>query len=158
MESVSSNEHKARSQFWQARSVHWSWIMFLRPNAKVRADVCLKSLSRAHYFPLYSSINYSTPIVWKDFRGLCFDLNLCLSNLVQDHFTSLLRVLVKWKMCNNLELRRCSTFSHYFPCTCVWTESTVTKNSFRYLVVAIWLSKPRYWFYYGVYKSCFIIN
>lgn len=37
----------------------------LRPNAKVRADVCLKSLSRAHYFPRYSSINYSTPIVWK---------------------------------------------------------------------------------------------
>lgn len=63
----------------------------LRPNAKV----CLKSLSRAHYFPLYSSINYSTPIVWKDFRGLCFDLNLCLLNLVQDHSTSLLRVFVK---------------------------------------------------------------
>lgn len=157
MEPVSSNEHKARSQFWQARSVHWSWIRFLKPNAKVRA--CLfKILVQTPLFPLYSSINYSTLIVWKDFRGLCFDLNLCLSNLVQDHFTSLLRVLVKWKMCNNLELKRCSAFSYYFACTCVWMESTVTKNSFRYLVVAIWLSKPWYWFYYGVYKSCFIIN
>lgn len=132
MEPVSSNEHKTRSQFWQARSVHWSWIRFLKPNAKVRARL-FKILFQTPLFPLYSSINYSTLIVWKDFRGLCFDLNLCLSNLGQDLFTSLLRVLVKWKMCNNLELKRCSAFSHYFPCTCVWTESTVTKNSFRYL-------------------------
>lgn len=50
-------------------------------------------------------------------------------------------------------------FSYYFAYTCISTESTVTKISFKYLAVAICFSKPISWFYnYGVCNSWFLKN